>query len=51
MTDAEIWGDDPIHPMDAVNAKIAASMSKISSNLAVNMAKRNRTDSMEGGAR
>jgi hypothetical protein len=51
MTDNEVWGLDPIHPTGAVYTKIAASVIKISSNLVVNIAKRNRTDSMEAGTR
>jgi hypothetical protein len=49
MTDNKVWGMDPIHPTEAVSMKIAASVIKISSNLTVNIAKRNRTDSMEAG--
>jgi hypothetical protein len=51
MSDREVWDLDPIHPTEAVYTKIAALVVKISSNLAVNIAKRNRTDSLESGAR
>jgi hypothetical protein len=51
MSDRDVWGQDPIHTTEAVYTKIAASVIKISSNLMVNITKRNCTDSLESGAR
>jgi hypothetical protein len=47
MEDGEIWGEDPIHPKQLGNSKIASGVIKMINNMADMEHKRRRTDSLE----
>jgi hypothetical protein len=47
---SEIWGQDPVHPMDKAYDKIAEGVILVATNLEEAGKKRRRTDSFDGGS-
>jgi hypothetical protein len=48
LEDSDIWGDDPVHPLPLVYAKMAGGVIKMTNAMVENEHKRRRSDSLEG---